>query len=130
MTISRSPSTILVFLSLTLSTTVVICGYFFLRAFTKLFFEGKIGEPITITTMISSVKNPLLTSTWRKSPYPVSSSYVLILKRFQHIPNCTDDFLTDLILDHALFYRNNLMCFSLRRSTDNIYLFLSLSNTA
>ena len=44
-----------------------------------------------------------------------SISCVLIIcfdsKRFQHIPNCTDDFLTDLILDHALFYRNNLMCF-------------------
>ena len=37
---------------------VVISGCAFLSAFTKLFFDGKIGEPVTRTTIISPVEKP------------------------------------------------------------------------
>ena len=60
-------------------TTVVISGWAARRAFTKLFLDGNTGEAVTSTTMISPVLCPVLISTWRRKPYPVSSSYTFIL---------------------------------------------------
>ena len=43
------------FAFISLSTTVVILGCFFLSAFTKLFFDGSIGDARTSTTIICPV---------------------------------------------------------------------------
>ena len=47
-------------MSLTFSTTVVICGYFFRNAFTKLFLEGKTGDPTTCAGQIFALILALL----------------------------------------------------------------------
>ena len=54
--------------NITLNTKTEILNIAQKQGFEVLFLDGKIGDATTSTTITSWLVNPLLTSTWRKSP--------------------------------------------------------------